>query len=76
MKSFINHIKDIRNEISHGKKVTFGSDKVAEYYNKALLILLSCILKNLKYTNDDIKNMLLETSSCLERIYYLKGLKK
>lgn len=73
--SYICHVKKIRNDISHGNKFTFESNKISDYYNKALLILLGCILKNLKFTNEEIKTMLLNTSSYSERILYMKKLK-
>jgi len=74
--SYIFKIKEIRDGISHGEKVAFDSDKVSDYYNKTLLILLSCILKNLKFTNEEILNLFSKTYTYANRILYLKKLKK
>ena len=74
-KSFIFKIKKIRDDISHGNKVILDSNEVSEYYNKTLLILLSCILKNLKYTNEEILNLFSKTHSYSNRILYLKKMK-
>lgn len=72
--SFIYHVTEIRNGISHGRNVTFDSNKISDYYNKALMLLLCCILKNLNFTNDEIKTMILKTTSYANRIIYIKRL--
>jgi hypothetical protein len=69
---YIEEIRIIRNKLSHGEKVDFNSEEVSDYYYKTLIILLSCILTNLGFSQIEIKNALFQTLKYEQMISYIK----
>jgi len=74
-KSYIEKIKDVRNDLSHGKKVEMEVSEISDYYYKTLILLLSCILLNLGLSQIEIKDALFKTTKYKNMIDYIKSKK-
>ncbi len=72
-KGFIEIIKHNRNKISHGESMDIEIEKSFDYYQKSLIILISCILKSLNFSKLEIKDNLFRTLKYSNIIYQLKS---
>ena len=70
---FIEIIKNNRNKLSHGDKIEISIDKLFDYYHKTLIILISCILDSLNFSQQEIKDNLFRTLKYGNMIYQIKS---
>lgn len=69
---FIEIIKNNRNRLSHGENREISIDKLFDYYHKTLIILISCILDSLNFSQQEIKENLFRTLKYGNMIYQIK----
>ncbi len=70
---FIEEIRKIRNDLSHGEKFSKDADEISEYYYKTLILLLCCILSNLGFSQVEIKKALFSSIKYNKMIGYIKS---
>ena len=70
--SFIHKTKRIRDDLSHGNKLTYQTE-ITEYYEKALIMLASCVLLTIGLDNEQIKKTLFRTGRYSRMISFFKS---
>lgn len=72
-KGYVSKIKEFRDKLSHGEKIKIEASKISDYYYKTIIILLSCILLSLGFSQDEIKESLFRTIKYNDMIRYIKS---
>jgi len=72
-KGFIEKVKTARDDLSHGNELDIEPIKIGEYYEKALIMLVSCVLISLGFTEEQTRTSLFRTFKYQNTIGYLKS---